>query len=156
MVTFTEIFKGPSTSYIPLSPFPLVEECETSQPSLNHSRRLFHERVQTFALILTVLVATCGGVALLDRTFSDAPSTSQTSPSPRRCLDPPKRREWRSLNSIEQREYINAVQCLRNIDSELFPGLSLYDEFPGTHITVGVSGRPLLLQFSSDAVQLSP
>ncbi|KAE9372643.1 Di-copper centre-containing protein [Stipitochalara longipes BDJ] len=53
------------------------------------------------------------------------------------CHNPQIRREWRSLNTKEQFEFINAVQCLRSEPSKLHSGMSLYDDFPFLHDVVG-------------------
>ena len=57
-----------------------------------------------------------------------------------RCQDPPIRREWRSLSLVQKHEYVDAVLCLRTIPSSLNPNMSLYDDFPFLHDTIGAYG----------------
>lgn len=47
------------------------------------------------------------------------------------------RREWRTLNSTEQQDYISSVLCLRDHPSQLGANTSLYDDFPWIHAHVG-------------------
>jgi hypothetical protein len=56
------------------------------------------------------------------------------------CQSPRVRREWRSLSTAEQWEYIRAAQCLQHVPSKLHPGMSLYDDFPFLHDVVGDYG----------------
>lgn len=53
------------------------------------------------------------------------------------CRSPSIRREWRELSEEEKGEYINAVQCLRAIPSELEPTRAIYDDFPWVHSRIG-------------------
>ena len=53
------------------------------------------------------------------------------------CGKPTIRQEWRTLDSVQKKAYVNAVQCLRTIPSGLFPNLSLYDDFVWTHSHIG-------------------
>lgn len=52
---------------------------------------------------------------------------------PRACTNPGQRREWRSLSTAEQEEYISAVQCLATKPSRLNLTTTLYDDFPYVH-----------------------
>lgn len=49
------------------------------------------------------------------------------------CTSPEQRREWRSLSTAEQEEYISAVKCLATKPSRLNLTTSLYDDFPYIH-----------------------
>ncbi|KAK2602166.1 hypothetical protein N8I77_008720 [Diaporthe amygdali] len=49
------------------------------------------------------------------------------------CSNPDSRREWRSLSTTEQEEYISAVQCLATKPSRLNLTTTLYDDFPYIH-----------------------
>ncbi|EHA51935.1 hypothetical protein MGG_05914 [Pyricularia oryzae 70-15] len=52
------------------------------------------------------------------------------------CSRPITRREWRTLSSGEQQDYIEAVQCLMEKPprSSIPAAISRYDDFVGTHI----------------------
>ena len=72
----------------------------------------------------------------------------QSTPDYEGCQDVAIRLEWRSLSKTEKREYIEAVQCLRNKTSRLGLNQSLYDDFPYVHINSGescTSLSPLIL-----------
>ena len=56
------------------------------------------------------------------------------------CHNPDTRHEWRSLSLDQKHEYLDAVQCLRHIPSALNPNMSLYDDFPFLHNTIGDYG----------------
>ncbi|KAI3396132.1 hypothetical protein diail_463 [Diaporthe ilicicola] len=49
------------------------------------------------------------------------------------CTNPDKRREWRSLSTTEQEEYISAVKCLATKPSRLNLTTTLYDDFSYVH-----------------------
>lgn len=49
------------------------------------------------------------------------------------CTNPEQRREWRSLSTAEQEEYISAVKCLATKPSRLNLTTTLYDDFPYVH-----------------------
>ncbi|OJD33145.1 uncharacterized protein BKCO1_3300057 [Diplodia corticola] len=49
------------------------------------------------------------------------------------CTSVELRREWRQLSSEEQRNYIDAVQCLTTKESRIGLTTSLYDDFPYVH-----------------------
>ena len=53
------------------------------------------------------------------------------------CNVPTRRQEWRSLQASEQQEYIRAVLCLMNKESNLNPGTYRYDDFAYAHTTEG-------------------
>jgi len=52
--------------------------------------------------------------------------------------NPVKRKEWRTLKGIEQKQYIEAVQCLMERDSLYKTGTSRYDDFAYIHTVEGV------------------
>ena len=49
------------------------------------------------------------------------------------CTNPVIRQEWRDLSDAEKRDYIEAVQCLRDSPSRLALNQTLYDDFPYVH-----------------------
>ncbi|KAH6625208.1 hypothetical protein C7974DRAFT_376759 [Boeremia exigua] len=72
-------------------------------------------------------------------------SLAQASVIPKRqpetgshCTEPPQRIEWRQLEPAQQKEYIDAVLCLKTKPSRI--GLkSLYDDFPHVHFQLAGS-----------------
>jgi hypothetical protein len=59
------------------------------------------------------------------------------SSAPIECPNPVIRREWRTLGKNEQIEYLEAVNCLRTLNSKIGMNHSLYDDFPFIHSRVG-------------------
>ena len=53
------------------------------------------------------------------------------------CIDPPRRREWRTLSRDQKSEYINAVRCLSTHSSGFRDEATLYDDFPWVHVKSG-------------------
>lgn len=53
------------------------------------------------------------------------------------CKELSVRKEWRSLSKEDQVDYLNAVLCLRTLDSKLGMEQSLYDDFPFIHSRIG-------------------
>jgi hypothetical protein len=53
------------------------------------------------------------------------------------CKSPKIRREWRSLSMREKHNYLDAVQCLAHTPSGFAPNMTLYDDFPHIHDTIG-------------------
>ena len=53
------------------------------------------------------------------------------------CKDPPTRREWRTLSRSQKKEYVEAVQCLSAIESNLGLNQTLHGDFPLIHSSVG-------------------
>lgn len=57
------------------------------------------------------------------------------------CSRPALRREWRTLSTAEQTEYLRAVKCLHHLPSGLGIGGKLSDDFPWLHFNVGSYGK---------------
>lgn len=59
--------------------------------------------------------------------------------SPKACLHPNVRREWRTLNQEEKMSYIRAAQCLTKTPSTALrhQNASIHDEFALLHGTIG-------------------
>lgn len=53
------------------------------------------------------------------------------------CMDPPLRREWRSLDRKAKHDYIEAVKCLKTVPSLVGENQTLYDDFPWVHMHYG-------------------
>lgn len=49
------------------------------------------------------------------------------------CTDPPKRIEWRQLGAETQKQYIDAVLCLKTKSSNMGLNTTRYDDFPYIH-----------------------
>lgn len=62
------------------------------------------------------------------------------SPDPE-CRNPPTRQEWRALSRLEQKGYIQAVQCLMQRPSAISPNTSVFDDFAYTHSRSGASSH---------------
>lgn len=54
-----------------------------------------------------------------------------------KCKGPQIRQEWRSLSPGEKDNYIQAVQCLQDLPSDLVGKGSFYDDFVYVHMFVG-------------------
>lgn len=55
------------------------------------------------------------------------------------------RREWRTLNKIEQREYVQAVKCMLGRPSQTRPTGFLYDDFAYVRAQPGMHSRSHIL-----------
>jgi hypothetical protein len=107
---------------------------ETSEiNSKGGSAITWSSRVSVALLILLSLMLGGLGVAVICNHQLQTFTTSSVAI----CKDPVTRHEWRSLGSDEKREYIAAVQCLKETPSRLGLNQSLYDDFPYIHSTVG-------------------
>ena len=53
------------------------------------------------------------------------------------CVNPPYRREWRTLSEEQQQDYLTAVLCLKDTPSRLGMNQSLWDDFPWVHALIG-------------------
>jgi hypothetical protein len=60
-------------------------------------------------------------------------NTLPASSATQECQRPAFRREWRTLNEHEKRDYIQAVQCLRDVPSRVGTKYSLYEDFAYVH-----------------------
>ena len=115
-----------------------IEEGQSSDP---YSRR-YCTAVAYFSIV-TITLAT-GFIAgfFMERRgmvyLTEAISSTHSSHT--LCHNPDTRREWRSLSLDQKHEYLEAVQCLRHIPSALNPNMSLYDDFPYLHNTIGDYG----------------
>lgn len=63
------------------------------------------------------------------------------------CTNPGQRREWRSLSTAEQEEYISAVKCLTTKPSRLNLTTTLYDDFPYVHNELNGKSKPYTPRF---------
>lgn len=59
------------------------------------------------------------------------------------CKDPVKRVEWRTLGAEVQKQYIDAVLCLKTKPSTLGLSTSRYDDFPYVHTHLDKSSMRL-------------
>ncbi|KAF2855807.1 Di-copper centre-containing protein [Plenodomus tracheiphilus IPT5] len=60
-------------------------------------------------------------------------NTFPASPADQECQRPAFRREWRTLNDHEKRDYLQAVQCLRDVKSRVGTKYSLSEDFAYVH-----------------------
>ena len=65
------------------------------------------------------------------------PSSLTTYESPKTCLKPKIRREWRSLSEAEKESYIAAAKCLTEIPSKSGANGSVHDNFSYIHSKIG-------------------
>lgn len=56
--------------------------------------------------------------------------------SEQECADPPARIEWRELDPVDQKGYIDAVLCLKTKPSRIGLDTPLYDDFAYVHFTL--------------------
>ncbi|KAH8668672.1 hypothetical protein BX600DRAFT_510745 [Xylariales sp. PMI_506] len=104
---------------------PVPQETEDSfenEPKLPSRRR----RWELIVFVAVVVIAT---LALL--------AASQTSTAEPSCSQPVLRREWRTLSTAEQSEYLRAVRCLHDLPSGLGLSGKLSDDFPWIHFNIG-------------------
>ena len=87
-----------------------------------------------FVLGLVIWVGV--GFGGLHRKTSSTGSGTPTPPSTR-CGKQRLRREWRSLQTHEKREYIEAVKCISTKPSAISENATAYDDFPYIHSVVG-------------------
>jgi tyrosinase len=97
------------------------------------SRSLWMQCIPIVAMTVLSLVLGAVGTTLLYSHRGKTPILSTEL----FCKDPAIRGEWRSLSQDEKKEYIKAVQCLKETPSRLGLNQSLYDDFPYIHSTVG-------------------
>jgi len=64
-------------------------------------------------------------------------TTPSVNNAPIECQTPAVRQEWRALSKAEQIEYLEAVNCLRTLDSRIGMNHSRYDDFPFIHSRIG-------------------
>lgn len=87
---------------------------------------------------LLLLGAVCFSVGYLSCIFFGSSGLFSTySHESTICHHPSLRQEWRSLSREEKKNYIDAVQCLKDIPSEIGLNQTLYDDFPWVHKHIG-------------------
>jgi hypothetical protein len=59
------------------------------------------------------------------------------SPLQHQCSKPSLRREWRTLSSTEQQDYVRAAQCFSSLPNPYGSNGTLYDEFSRVHRDTG-------------------
>lgn len=117
------------------------DKLEDGQSSDPYSRRYCTAIVYFSIVTITLATGFIAGFFMERRGilyFTEAISSTHSSHT--LCHNPDTRREWRSLGLDQKHEYLEAVQCLRHIPSALNPNMSLYDDFPYLHNTIGDYG----------------
>jgi tyrosinase len=71
-----------------------------------------------------------------------------------RCTSPSKRVEWRTLGAEVQKQYIDAVLCLKTKPSGIGLDTSRYDDFPYVHTKLDTSSACLLYPFALSCLRL--
>lgn len=97
-------------------------------------------------LATTILVLSCFGVGFLGGEFIQDHGLLARLREPTKvdstCIEPPFRREWRSLSRREKTDYLDAVSCLFSTPSRLSNNVSnaLYHDFSHMHAFSGNEG----------------
>ena len=112
-----------------------------TQPEATFNRRAFLSRHKvlfsascSFLVIICLLLA-FNGQAFIEPGKSHAANDSDNHEEV--CQRPNLRLEWRSLDKVQQHDYIQAVKCLKTIVSHLQLNQTLYDDFPWVHKKFG-------------------
>jgi hypothetical protein len=70
------------------------------------------------------------------------------------CTNPVKRVEWRTLGAEVQKQYVDAVLCLKTKPSGIGLDSSRYDDFPYVHTKLDTSSACLLIPFTLSCLRL--
>lgn len=98
-------------------------EKRTKWPSFRHSSKIIRPYILHAYSVLISAVLLC---VLLAYTLPAFQANQE-------CARPAFRREWRTLNNNEKRDYIRAVKCLRDVPSRVGTKYSLYEDFAYVH-----------------------
>ncbi|KAF2121024.1 hypothetical protein BDV96DRAFT_641662 [Lophiotrema nucula] len=100
----------------------LPESAKTSSRAAKILSRIYHYTIGAY-LVVTSL-------ALL---FIVLHSLFIVSLPSEKCQRPMFRREWRTFDDQEKKNYIEAVQCLKDIPSKIGTNYSIFEDFPYAH-----------------------
>ena len=122
-----------TATYAPVADLDVDDEkdVENIEHILNSETRsqVIRLSLMFWAALLCIVLGFSGGFLVKQKIdIDDTKSLISTA-----CTDPVIRREWRTLSDVEKRDYIAAVQCLRNSPSRLGLNQTLYDDFPYVH-----------------------
>jgi len=86
-----------------------------------------------------ILIITEVGTAIKSqlRSPQSATTAAKYSSTPRACINPAKRLEWRKLRDEQKIDYISAVMCLHSLPSQATSEGKLSDDFPWVHRHIG-------------------
>ena len=145
-------WKDETRSDIPLQP--VDEEIDMSGPPAPKSRctsvlKWISWMILILLVSMVLLTSGGGGVRGLLHRMSHRKGIDFKKEISTSCVNPPIRREWRSLAAGEKLHYLESVQCLRQLPSRLVPGLAVYDDFPHIHEVHGMYGMKATLQCST-------
>jgi hypothetical protein len=94
------------------------------------------------AFIITIGISFSLGYSAAANPKSDSTTISGGSQKQStKCTNPSLRREWRTLSSVEKKEYLDAVQCFIDTPSMMGMNGTLYDDFSWTHQLVAHSSE---------------
>ena len=130
---------GSSARYFPISSDDGSETELEKLRDIGDFREGSQRRWSIFSFLVCVFVL-CFPLSFAIRSLLESSNVIHGSTamfSSQACPNPPTRREWRSLSRDEKKDYLVAVQCLRETPSRLGLNQSLYDDFPWVHIRVG-------------------
>ena len=124
-------------------PYRLLDDADGEDKASDKSQAAFSNRarptsLRTISISCVAFICLVLGLAagLYLKTLGPS-STDQADLSSTVCKSPSLRREWRSLDRTEKRNYIEAVKCLKKKDSRLDLNQTLYDDFPWVHQRFG-------------------
>ena len=104
---------------------------ETNTRSQRKGKELDAQTCFSWFAVCILLACIAITTAVLVRFITS--SSLGSGPFSSSCINPPTRREWRSLWPKEKKDYIHAVQCLYNTPSRYFGAGSLLDDFAYVH-----------------------
>lgn len=91
----------------------------------------------TICAIFSLAVGSALGIYMDQHLLKPSIAQLSFTPTPKSCIHPIIRREWRSFSMNEKHDYLNAVRCLKDIPSRIGEAQSLYDDFPWIHYRIG-------------------
>ncbi len=101
------------------------------------------DRVIALICILNLILGFLGGFFISNNSLS-MNKAALISEDQTVCKDPAIRREWRTLSVLQNRDYIQAVQCLSTTHSTLGLNQTIHDDFPWVHSHIGNYCMPIL------------
>ena len=121
-----------------------ISESESEDSTAALSKRIAKGHIAGYitGVVVTIAAAVVAAILLVAvfRTLFGSTYVTQDidEGSDNQCR---RRREWRSLSSTQQQDYISAVRCLQTTPSPFLArnGTMAYDDFPWVHSHVGYS-----------------
>lgn len=117
-----------------------TQDCELADMKSSISeptRSPRHSFISVALVALMCLIAGLNVASIVQTHFSTRRLPKLEGPPSHSCRNPASRREWRSLSMPEKHDYLRAVQCLAHTPSRMTSNMTLYDDFPHVHDSVG-------------------